>query len=121
MHEKGETRRVMARPRKDRTDKRSQVVNLRLTLAEHEALRSQAHAAGLSVAELLRRRALGQTVRPAPQLYDAALISELNRIGVNVNQLARATHRGADFIEHWQEVAERVSAALEKVIECDDP
>ena len=48
----------------------------------------------------LRRRALGQRVRMAAELrLGAAELRELNRIGVNLNQMARALNsrtQGAD-------------------------
>lgn len=104
----------MARPKKSDAEKRSQVVNMRFTLAEHEHLRAQAESAGLSVSDYVRRRAIGYTVPPAPSraTSDPALLSELNRIGVNVNQLARASHRGAEFTRYWRDVGAELSKAL---------
>lgn len=86
----------MARPKKDTHEKRSEVVRLRLTLAEHEHVRSQAEAAGVTVSDFLRRRALGYIV---PQIRgrrgpDPILLNELNRIGVNLNQIARNQNSG---------------------------
>lgn len=105
------------RPPKDAADKRDQRFNLRYTLAEIEHLRAQAYAAGLDPHEYARRRTLGHTVAPASaRLADPALISELNRLGVNVNQLARAVHRGSAFTGAWQELGEQVEAALRKVL-----
>ena len=44
----------------------------------------------------LRRRALGQRVRMAAELrLGAAELRELNRIGVNLNQMARAMNSGS--------------------------
>jgi len=81
----------MARPTLQPDEKRSERHNIRLTLAEHEHIRSQADAAGVDVAEYLRRRALGYTVPAAASRrgIEPALLSELNRIGVNINQIAR--------------------------------
>ena len=64
-----------------------------------------------------RRRTLGHAVPPAPsRSSDPALVSELNRIGVNVNQLARATHRGSDFVRYWNVVGEELRTVLGKVV-----
>ena len=107
----------MARPVKEQHEKRDQRFNLRFTLAEIEHVRSQALAAGLEPHEYLRRRALGHAVPPAPsRSSNPALVSELNRIGVNVNQLARATHRGSDFTRHWMHIAGELRTALAKVM-----
>lgn len=43
-------------------------------------------------------------------------MSELNRIGVNVNQLARTVHRGRALPEFWQEVGTELRAALAHVV-----
>lgn len=86
----------MARPRKDEHEKRNEVVRLRLTLAEHEHVRSQAETAGVTVSEFLRRRALGYIVPQARvrRGADPMLLNELNRIGVNLNQIARNQNSG---------------------------
>ena len=112
----------MARPRKQDGERRNEVARFRVTLAEREYIRAQAQAAGLLEAEYLRRRALGYAVSPArPGRSDPALISELNRIGVNVNQLARATHRGSDFVHTWQIIGKQLSDVLAAVVRRDDP
>ena len=112
----------MARPKKQDGEKRSETARFRVTVAEREYIRAQARAAGLPGAEYLRRRALGYTVPPARSgLTDPALISELNRIGVNVNQLARAVHRGSDFVHTWRIIGKQLSDTLAKVVRYDDP
>lgn len=106
----------MARPEKQDGEKRSETARFRLTLAEREWLREQASRAGLSETEFMRRRVLGRPIPPAPsRSSDPALVSELNRIGVNVNQLARATHRGSDFVRYWNAVGEELRTVLGKV------
>ena len=115
-------RRQMARPKKQDGEKRNEVARFRVTLAEREYIRAQAQAAGLLEAEYLRRRALGYAVPPARLgRVDPALVSELNRIGVNVNQLARATHRGSDFVHTWQIIGKQLSDVLATVVKRDDP
>ena len=107
----------MARPKKQTDEKRTEQMNTRWTLAEREHIRTQARAAGISDTEYLRRRALGHQIPPAPsRSSDPAMVSELNRVGVNVNQLALATHRGSDFTRHWQHIAGELRTALAKVI-----
>jgi len=107
----------MARPEKQDGEKRSETARFRLTLAEREWLREQAGRAGLSETEFMRRRVLGRPIPPAPsRSSDPALVSELNRIGVNVNQLARATHRGSDFVRYWNAVGEELRNVLGKVM-----
>ncbi|MEM6890250.1 MAG: plasmid mobilization relaxosome protein MobC [Pseudomonadota bacterium] len=110
----------MARPKKQQDERRSETARFRVTLAEREFIRMQARTAGLPETEYLRRRALGHAIPPAPQRSsDPALVSELNRIGVNVNQLARATHRGSDFTRYWAQVGRELQSTLRKVLDRD--
>ena len=110
----------MARPKKTDHEKRDQRFNLRLTVAEIEHLRAQAENAGLAPHEYARLRVTEHVVKPARQHVDAALLAELNRIGVNVNQLARAIHTDRSFQEHWQMIRRELRAVLEKVASCYD-
>ena len=110
------------RPKKTNAEKRSERFNLRFTEAEIEHLRLQAQAAGIEPHEYARRRVLGERAHLPSQpsvlgrRADPALVSELNRIGVNVNQLTRATHRGSDFAAYWREVGDELRAALAQVL-----
>lgn len=106
----------MPRPKKDPQEKRSEVARFRLTVAERAHLNEQVRISGLTEAEFLRRRALGLPVRVTATRSDPALVSELNRIGVNVNQLARAAHRGADFAAYWRDVGRHLEAVMDKVL-----
>ena len=102
----------MARPRLDEEERRARTVGVRVTAAEAAELRERAQAAGLSMGAYLRRRALGQRVRIAAELrLGAAELRELNRIGVNLNQMARALNSRAvssPVETHHPESAERV-------------
>ena len=81
----------MARPRLGESERRTRTIGVRVTAAEAAELRERAQAARLSMGAYLRRRALGQRVRIAAELrLGAAELRELNRIGVNLNQMARA-------------------------------
>ena len=124
----------MARPKKEPEERRSEkagrtrsggaktvsVASVRcdLTAAEKAYLRQQAHAAGLSEAEFTRRAILGQAVSPRGSARaDPALLAAINRIGVNVNQLAKATHRGEDFAADWRAIADEVRSLVERLAE----
>ena len=86
----------MARPRLDKQERRARTVGVRVTAAEEAELRERAQAARLSMGAYLRRRALGERVRMAAELrLGAAELRELNRIGVNLNQMARALNSRA--------------------------
>lgn len=111
----------MARPNKQPHEKRTERFNLRYTQAEIEHVRAQAHAAGLDPHDYARRRTLNHSVPPAPSRpgVDAALISELNKIGNNVNQLARAVHRGRQQPGEWTALAAELRTVLTKLASDD--
>lgn len=105
----------MARPTKETDEKRSESLRTRFTVAEKLHVHQQAQAAGLTPAEFIRRRALGFVVQPRAAQADAALISEINRIGVNVNQLARSQNADRTFLGDWQDIADELRRVLGKV------
>ncbi len=111
----------MARPKKQPAEQRDQRFNLRFTQAELEHVHAQAARAGLSAHEYARRRSLGHIVSPAAASRgaDPALISELNRIGVNLNQLARATNMGKEFSGEWDDIALELRRVLNVVMASD--
>ena len=74
-----------------------------------------AATAGLTVAEYCRRRVLGMNVAPPPARADAALISEINRIGVNVNQLALSHNADREFKGDWETISDQLVRVLDKV------
>ena len=85
---------------------------LRLTAKERATLEARATAAGLSVASYLRTAALGTSgprARRRPTIDREALMTataELNRVGNNLNQLARAINQGRDADELAETLAE---------------
>lgn len=86
----------MPRPTKDNAEKRTERFNLRFTHGEVAHVHEQARTAGLGAHEYARRRVLGHRVTAAPARGDAALLTALNRAGVNLNQLARDNNSGED-------------------------
>ena len=108
----------MARPRLGEEERRRRTVGVRVTEAEAAVLQERAQAARLSVGAYLRRRGLGQRVRMAAELrLGAAELRELNRIGVNLNQMARALNSGAVSLPvETQEAVERVGEMVAKLL-----
>ena len=108
----------MARPRLGEEERRRRTVGVRVTEAEETELRERAQAARLSMGAYLRRRALGQRVRSAVERrLGAAELRELNRIGVNLNQMARTLNSGAVASPaETQEALERVGELVAKLL-----
>jgi len=85
----------MARPHQSQHARKSRVVSFRLTDAEFTRLAHKAAAANLRIHDLARRLTLSndsavevETIRRT----DPMLISQLNRIGHNLNQLVKNAH-----------------------------
>ena len=108
----------MARPRLGEEERRGRTVGVRVTEAEAEELQERARGARLSVGAYLRRRGLGQRVRMgAERRLGAVELRELNRIGVNLNQMARALNSGAvSSPAETQEAVERVGELVAKLL-----
>lgn len=94
-------------------------VAFRLTAEELARVQAEAARAGVSVSEYCRAAALGQRVRvrSAPDL-SAALVS-LNRVGVNLNQIARTLNAGQPVPIDLVEVVAEVRAAVERLAELE--
>ena len=78
---------------------RDQIIRIRASHTEADAMKDIAAARGLSLSELIRRAALG--VRMPVRSFDATHIAllaqalgELGRVGGNINQLARRANAG---------------------------
>ena len=108
----------MARPRLGYEERRTRTIGVRVTKAEETELRARAQGARLSMGAYLRRRALGQRVRSAVERrLGAAEMRELNRIGVNLNQMARALNSGAvSSPAETQAAVERVGELVAKLL-----
>ena len=76
-----------------RGSRRGEKVEVRVSAVEKADLRSSAREAGLTVSEYVRRRSLGQPVVARADRETRVL---LRRIGVNLNQLARAANASGD-------------------------
>ena len=99
----------MARPRKPETERRSRTIGVRVTTAEAAEIAERAGAAHMTKGGYMRRRGLGQPVREAAvHRLGARERVELHRIGVNLNQIARALNSGASAPAGTLEAVERV-------------
>ena len=67
---------------------------LRLSVEEKERLELSARACGLSKTAYLRRLILGKEVKALPSQEIKALRTEVHKIGVNINQIARSVNAG---------------------------
>lgn len=84
-------------------------------LLSQDAVRACAEDAGLEPVVFVRRMLEFSAATPGKR-NQAALVSEINAIGVNLNQLTRATHRGSEFVAYWREVGAKLEDTLERVL-----
>lgn len=106
----------MARPTKDDAAKRTERFNLRLTPAELAHVQQQAAHAGIGAHDYARRRVLSHRVPPARSQIDATLLTELNRIGVNLNQLTHAVNGGIVIEREAAVVLAEVRGLIEQIV-----
>ena len=78
------------RPRLPRTERRVIRVGVNVNEAEYAVIQSRAEAAGMSPAVFLREAGLGTRIGAK---VNNRVYHELSRIGVNLNQLARAANQ----------------------------
>lgn len=109
----------MARPTKDESERRTSQIMLTLTLEEADRLKKRAELAREPVAVFTRRAALQSrvTVKRGRGL-DPDAFAELNRIGVNLNQIAKAANRGrAPYADELETLLERINTILDEGID----
>ncbi len=81
----------MARPKLAPQEQKSLTISFRVTPIEHAQMLAVAAQHGMRVSGLARRKALGVRL-PAPvqeAKLQADAVAALNRIGVNLNQIAK--------------------------------
>ncbi|MDT7858192.1 plasmid mobilization relaxosome protein MobC [Rubrivirga sp. S365] len=114
--------RRVGRPKKAPGEGRTRTLYVLLTPDEHGGVKRSAAEAGLSASAYARRRLLGRPVAPLAlgRSVDAAqgglvgAATELNRVGVNLNQLARRANEGGPLGAgpDWAALADEVRAAV---------
>ena len=79
----------MARPRLNETEKKDERLTVRFCSSEVIELSNQAEVSGLSVSELIRRRALEKRITA---VTDLKMLSELRRLGGLIKHLFNETN-----------------------------
>ncbi|RAV99665.1 plasmid mobilization protein [Pseudochryseolinea flava] len=106
----------MSRPRINDNDKRIIQVNIRITEAENAKLVAFAQASGMSTANFVRKIVFtGKFPKPKLSPIHANLYRELNKIGVNLNQITHKINQGDHPAEIYS-VQVELSALLKKTL-----
>ncbi len=112
----------MARPKLPAHARKTHYVRVRLTALEHAQAQLVAQQYGIGLAELTRRRLLGVRL-PAPpseEKLNAHAVSALNRIGVNLNQIAKRMNAGhSTNLGKIVDALDRIHLAMDKLNESD--
>lgn len=113
--------------KKEREKTRSQGVLVRMTTEEYQKVKELSETLGVSIAEIFRSKVFrGEFPKLKRERLDKicnhlpALIKEVNRIGVNINQIARYCNRGrvVDYqvLRQLEEINEELSSLLLLVV-----
>ena len=106
----------MARPKTAPTDRRDLRVNLRVSPVEFAAMQGKADAAGLPLAAFARAAVLSRKLPAAGPAVDFETKHELRRIGVNLNQIAKAMNARREALPHSLEaVCGKLEAVLDRM------
>jgi uncharacterized protein (DUF1778 family) len=96
------------------TRRKQRIVNFRATEEEYTVVEEAAEKAGLTIGSYIRQTLLAapktrsRRVARADVMLLAKLIAELNRIGGNINQIARAASYGERLEGTWLRVTLRL-------------
>lgn len=101
--------------RPKQAEKRTKRVNIRFTEAEYEQLKLVQERSNAHFATYLRKAALGQKIVCHT---DALTLSQVRKIGVNINQIAKALHdrrHGGLIEEEMLQELRRTTDALNEI------
>ena len=112
----------VGRPRKGERERRSDHLNVRLTIVERAALDAEARRLALPVSSYVRRlisKRRSVETRHIPAVSSAA-VTALNRVGNNLNQLARHANAKGDLTavaQHLDQALSRLETAIDALLE----
>ena len=84
------------RPRLLADERRSFQVKVGFTPSQYQKLAERAETANIPEPEFIRRVCINQPIYTIPKVNAQALV-ELNKIGVNINQLTKVSNTSANF------------------------
>jgi len=106
---------------------RSYSVSVRLSTEEYQRIKELSEALGVSIGEIIRNKVFsGEFPRFRKERLEKicseipALVREVNRIGVNVNQIAKACNKGrvVDYavLRQLEEISQQLASLLLLVV-----
>ena len=107
----------MARPKKDISEKLTRrLPHMRCTESEYASIQARAAQTGKSMSAYVREMALKGKIVIKESKADFDLIQELNRIGINLNQLTRKANIHDEFPEGLEDVFSSLQEVLDKLL-----
>ena len=107
----------MARPPLRPEERKDELLpNLRVTASQRAMIEEKAAKAGLTLADYCRRAIFKARFAPKRGTVDQALLVELNRVGVNLNQIAKRVNAGRNLPPDFPDVLAEVREAVRKVM-----
>ena len=107
----------MGRPRKHPDEARTErCAHIRLTVAERLDVEAKAAAMGVSVADYGRHRLCGYRLPMRRGADLSRLLVELNRVGSNVNQIARAANATGRVSSMIDETMRELRAVMGQIV-----
>jgi hypothetical protein len=97
-------------------DRASARFEMRLTTAERQQLRDEADLAGISISELLRKRAFCKTIHAATDLM---MIRELRRLGGLQKHTINKFPQHSEVVDECIATIRAIHAAIERVANHD--
>jgi hypothetical protein len=108
--------RKIGRPKKAPAEQRSERLSgIRLTAAERVTVEAEAAKAGLPLAEFCRRAILRKRITPPRSEADAAALIAVNRIGVNLNQIAARVNMTGQLADDFRDVLAEIDTAIDRL------
>ena len=90
--------------------KKAVTFKMRLTADEYEKLKAQSERTGLTMSSVMRSAWKRLKIVELPPADFTETVTQLRRIGSNLNQLTRAANMGEVHIPQIQEVLNEISA-----------
>ena len=100
------------RPRLTAEEKRSFQIKVGFTPSQYQRLAERAETANIPEPEFIRRVCINQPIYTIPKVNAQALV-ELNKIGVNINQLTKVSNASANFNAIFE--LEKITLELKKI------
>lgn len=110
------TRNKRGRPAKPDGQARTLTLpSIRVNVNEMSFIETQAATAGLSVSEYVRGTAIRRKIAPQKSAVDDRLLLELNRCGVNLNQIAKGVNRGQGLPRDMAEAIAELRGVMARI------